>query len=40
MAKKALVFLGPGSEEMEFVIAVDVLRRGGVSKYLTILRVS
>lgn len=31
MAKKALVFLGPGSEEMEFVIAVDVLRRGGIT---------
>lgn len=33
MAKKALVFLGPGAEEMEFVIAVDVLRRGGVSTW-------
>lgn len=31
MAKKALVFLGPGAEEMEFVISVDVLRRGGVN---------
>lgn len=31
MAKKALVFLAPGAEEMEFVISVDVLRRGGVS---------
>ncbi|XP_050302588.1 protein dj-1beta-like isoform X2 [Anthonomus grandis grandis] len=30
MAKKALVFLGPGAEEMEFVISVDVLRRGGM----------
>lgn len=30
MAKKALVFLAPGAEEMEFVIAADVLRRGGV----------
>ncbi|XP_030745631.1 protein dj-1beta [Sitophilus oryzae] len=30
MVKKALVFLAPGAEEMEFVIAVDVLRRGGV----------
>jgi len=30
MSKKALVFLAPGAEEMEFVIAVDVLRRGGV----------
>lgn len=28
--KKALVFLAPGAEEMEFVISVDVLRRGGV----------
>lgn len=31
MSKKALVFLAPGAEEMEFVIAADVLRRGGVS---------
>ncbi|KAL1501443.1 hypothetical protein ABEB36_006760 [Hypothenemus hampei] len=31
MAKKALVFLGPGAEEMEFVISVDVLRRGGIN---------
>lgn len=31
MTKKALVFLAPGSEEMEFVIAADVLVRGGVS---------
>lgn len=30
MVKKAVVFLAPGAEEMEFVIAVDVLRRGGV----------
>ncbi|XP_060533675.1 protein dj-1beta [Cylas formicarius] len=30
MSKKALVFLAPGAEEMEFVIAVDVLRRGGL----------
>lgn len=29
-SKKALVFLAPGAEEMEFVIAVDVLRRGGI----------
>lgn len=28
--KKALVFLAPGAEEMEFVISADVLRRGGV----------
>ncbi|CAG9767579.1 unnamed protein product [Ceutorhynchus assimilis] len=27
---KGLVFLGPGAEEMEFVIAVDVMRRGGI----------
>ncbi|XP_066149254.1 protein dj-1beta isoform X2 [Euwallacea fornicatus] len=31
MTKKALVFLAPGAEEMEFVISVDVLRRGGIS---------
>lgn len=31
MSKKALVFLAPGAEEMEFVISADVLRRGGVS---------
>ncbi|XP_066257609.1 protein dj-1beta isoform X2 [Euwallacea similis] len=31
MTKKALVFLAPGAEEMEFVISVDVLRRGGMS---------
>ncbi|ENN71562.1 hypothetical protein YQE_11664, partial [Dendroctonus ponderosae] len=30
MSKNALVFLGPGAEEMEFVIAADVLRRGGI----------
>ncbi|KAJ8956391.1 hypothetical protein NQ318_015129 [Aromia moschata] len=28
-AKRALVFLAPGAEEMEFVVAADVLRRGG-----------
>lgn len=28
--KTALVFLAPGAEEMEFTIAVDVLRRAGV----------
>lgn len=31
MSKKALVFLASGAEEMEFVIAADVLVRGGVS---------
>lgn len=30
MAKKALVFAAPGAEEMELVISIDVLRRGGV----------
>ncbi|XP_011188284.2 protein dj-1beta [Zeugodacus cucurbitae] len=30
MSKTALVILAPGSEEMEFVIAADVLRRAGV----------
>lgn len=30
MAKKAVVFLAPGAEEMEFVVSVDVLRRGNV----------
>ncbi len=29
-AKTALVILAEGAEEMEAVIAVDVLRRGGV----------
>ena len=29
---KALVLLAEGAEEMEFVIAVDVLRRAEVSK--------
>lgn len=29
--KTALVILSPGSEEMELIIAVDVLRRAGVS---------
>lgn len=32
-SKTALVILAPGSEEMELVITVDVLRRGGVSIY-------
>lgn len=31
MTKSALVLLAPGAEEMEFVIAVDVMRRCGVS---------
>lgn len=30
MTKKALVFLAEGAEEMETVITVDTLRRGGV----------
>ncbi|XP_053967682.1 protein dj-1beta [Anastrepha ludens] len=30
MSKTALVILAPGSEEMEFVVAADVLRRAGV----------
>ena len=30
MSKKALVLVADGSEEMETVIVVDVLRRGGV----------
>lgn len=33
MSKKALVFLAPGAEEMEFVISADVLRRGGVCNH-------
>ncbi|XP_055903580.1 protein dj-1beta-like [Eupeodes corollae] len=31
MSKSALVILAPGAEEMEFVIAADVLRRAGVA---------
>lgn len=31
MTKKALVFLANGAEEMEFVIAADVLVRGGIN---------
>lgn len=31
MSKRAVLFLAEGSEEMEAVIAIDVLRRGGVS---------
>lgn len=29
--KNALVILPAGAEEMEFVITVDILRRGGVN---------
>lgn len=31
MSKTALVILAQGAEEMETVITVDMLRRGGVS---------
>lgn len=31
--KTALAILAPGSEEMELVITVDVLRRAGVSDF-------
>lgn len=31
MSKKVLAILSAGSEEMEFTITVDVLRRAGVS---------
>lgn len=31
MGKKVLAILSAGSEEMEFTITVDVLRRAGVS---------
>lgn len=30
MSKSALIILAPGAEEMEFIIAADVLRRAGV----------
>ena len=33
-AKKVLVILAPGAEEMETVISVDVLRRGGLEVVL------
>lgn len=33
--KTALALLAPGSEEMELVITVDVLRRAGVSYRLS-----
>ena len=32
LRRRALVLLAAGSEEMETVITVDVLRRGGVSE--------
>lgn len=32
--KTALAILAPGSEEMELVITVDVLRRAGVSNLI------
>lgn len=32
MGKTALAILSPGTEEMEIVITVDVLRRAGVSR--------
>ncbi len=33
MSKKVLAILSAGSEEMEFTITVDILRRAGVSIY-------
>jgi protein DJ-1 len=33
-AKRALVLLAEGAEEMETVITVDVLRRGGIEVFL------
>lgn len=32
MSKKVLAVLSAGSEEMEFTITVDILRRAGVSR--------
>lgn len=32
MSKKVLAILSAGSEEMEFTITVDILRRAGVSR--------
>ena len=37
--KTALVLLAEGAEEMEAVIAIDVLRRGGVSIGATLLAI-
>ena len=34
MSKRAVVFLADGAEEMETVITVDVLRRGGIEVIL------
>ncbi|MEE2885888.1 MAG: hypothetical protein VX951_00525 [Planctomycetota bacterium] len=34
VAKRALVLLAPGAEEMELVIVVDILRRGGIEVVL------
>jgi protein DJ-1 len=35
MAPRALVLLAEGAEEMETVITVDILRRGGVEVILS-----
>lgn len=37
MTKTALIILAPGAEEMEFIIAADVLRRAGVSWQINLL---
>ena len=34
MAKRALLILAEGAEEMEAVISADVMRRGGVSELI------